>query len=173
MGSSSRKKWVPISSRKLETDFHDGTTTKKKEFNMKLIMDMTAEFITLTSILFTWYVDFWFFLMKYLSSLNIYCWDALVSHRGVLACYPGTLLSHLFFRTLWTYMSLMTISIFDVILECLDICLICLNKTNVVCYISILTFMFYDSAWRAAQVRTLTLLYCNLIVFGMPLFKIT
>ena len=29
MGSSSRKKWVPISSRKLETDFHDGTTAKK------------------------------------------------------------------------------------------------------------------------------------------------
>ena len=39
-------------------------------------------------------------------------------------------------------MSLMTISIFDVILGCLDICLICLNKTNVVCYISTLTFCF-------------------------------
>ena len=27
-----------------------------------------------------------------------YCWDALDSHRGVLACYPGTLSSHLFFK---------------------------------------------------------------------------
>ena len=30
----------------------------------------------------------------------------------------------------------------DVILGCLDVCL---NKTNVVCCISILTLMFYDS----------------------------
>ena len=78
-----------------------------------------------------------------------------------------------FLRTLWTCMSLMTISIFDVILGCLDICLICLNKTNVVCYIPTLTFMFYDSAWRAVQVRTLTLLYCDLILFNMQFFEIT
>ena len=63
--------------------------------------------------------------------------NTLVSHRGVLACHPGTLSSHIFFlRTLWTCMLLMTISIFDVILECLDIWLICLNKTNVVWCIS-------------------------------------
>ena len=48
-------------------------------------------------------------------------------------------------------MPLMTISIFDVILGCLDICLICLNKTNVVCHISTLTFMFYDSALRSGS----------------------
>ena len=42
-------------------------------------------------------------------------------------------------------MPLMTISILDVILGCLDLYLICLDKTNVVCYISILTLMFYDS----------------------------
>ena len=41
-------------------------------------------------------------------------------------------------------MLLMTISILDVILGCLDVCLICLNKTHVVCYISTLTLMFYD-----------------------------
>ena len=43
-------------------------------------------------------------------------------------------------------MLLMTIFILDVILRCLVVCLICLNKTNVVYYISILTLMFYDSA---------------------------
>ena len=34
----------------------------------------------------------------------------------------------------------------DVILRCIDVCLICLDKTHVVCYISILTLMSYDSA---------------------------
>ena len=43
-------------------------------------------------------------------------------------------------------MLLMTISILDVILGCLDVCLICLDKTNVMYYISILALMFYDSA---------------------------
>ena len=43
-------------------------------------------------------------------------------------------------------MSLMTISIFDVILGCLDVCSTCLDKIHVVCYISILTLIFCDSA---------------------------
>ena len=43
-------------------------------------------------------------------------------------------------------MLLMTLSILDVILKHLDVCLICLDKTNVVYYISMLTLMFYDSA---------------------------
>ena len=110
-------------------------------------------FMIPSSILFAWYVDFLFFLMIYMNLFRIHCWDALDSHRGVLACYPGTLSSHLFFRTPWTCMPLMTISIFDVILGYLDICLICLNKTNVMCYNSTLTFMFYDSAWEVVQVR--------------------
>ena len=36
-----------------------------------------------------------------------------------------------------------------------------------------LTLMSYDSAWEAVQVRTLTLLYCDLILFGMLFFGIT
>ena len=120
-----------------------------------------------SSILFAWYVDFLFFLMIYMNLFHIYCWDALDSHRGVLACCPGTLSSHLFFRTLWTCMPLMIISIFDVILGCLDICLICLNKTNVVCYISTLTFMFCDGAWEVVQVRTLTLSYNQIFLLNM------
>ena len=59
---------------------------------------------------------------------------------------------------------------FDVILGCLDACLTCLDKMHVVCYIAILTLMSYDSAWEAVQVRTLTLLYCDLIFFGMLFF---
>ena len=33
--------------------------------------------------------------------------------------------------------------------------------------------MFYDSAWEAVHVRTLILLYCDLILFGMLFFKIS
>ena len=33
--------------------------------------------------------------------------------------------------------------------------------------------MFYDSAWEAIQARILTLLYCDLILFGMLFFEIT
>ena len=33
--------------------------------------------------------------------------------------------------------------------------------------------MFYDSAWEAVQVRTLTLFYGNLILFDMSFFEIT
>ena len=121
-----------------------------------------------------WYLIAFLFLLEICLNLFYICfWANLASHKRVLACYPCTLSSHLSFRTLWTCMQLMTISIFDVILGWLDICLTCLNKKNVVCYISTLAFMFYDSAWRAVQVCTLTLLYCNLIVFGMPLSKIT
>ena len=43
-------------------------------------------------------------------------------------------------------MPLMTISIFDVILGCLDVCSICLDKMHVDCYTFILTLMSYDSA---------------------------
>ena len=43
-------------------------------------------------------------------------------------------------------MSLMTISIFDVILGCLDVCSVCWDKMHVDCYTSTLTFVFYDSA---------------------------
>ena len=34
---------------------------------------------------------------------------------------------------------------FDSIIECLDVCLICYDKIHVVCYIFVLTLMFYDS----------------------------
>ena len=54
-----------------------------------------------------------------------------------------------------------------------DDCLIIFDKMHVVWCISILTFMFYDSAWETVQVRTLTLLYGNLILFGMLFFEIT
>ena len=43
-------------------------------------------------------------------------------------------------------MLLMTIFILDVTLGCLGVYLICLDKTHVVYYISILTFMFHDSS---------------------------
>ena len=33
--------------------------------------------------------------------------------------------------------------------------------------------MFYDSTWEAVQVRTLTLLYRDLILFDMLFFEIT
>ena len=42
-------------------------------------------------------------------------------------------------------MLLTTISILDVILGCLNVGLICLDETHVVCYISILTLMVYDN----------------------------
>ena len=59
-------------------------------------------------------------------------------------------------------MSLCTMPLFDVMLDGFNIRLIVwfsLIKTNVVCYIFILTLMFDDSAWEAVQVHTLTLLY--------------
>ena len=33
--------------------------------------------------------------------------------------------------------------------------------------------MFYDSAWETVRVHVLTLLYCDLILFGMLFFEIT
>ena len=60
----------------------------------------------------------------YLNLFYICYWANLTSHKGALACYPGTLLLIYFFRTLWICMPLMTISIFDVILGCFDACLI-------------------------------------------------
>ena len=78
---------------------------------------------------------------------------------------------HLLSRVLWTCMLL--ISILDVILGCLDVRLICLDKTNVVCYISILTLIFYDSVWEAVQVHNLTLFYDHDWTFwlGMLILK--
>ena len=43
---------------------------------------------------------------------------------------------------------------FDLILGCLDVCLTCLDEMHVACYISILTLMSCDSAWKVVQVRT-------------------
>ena len=78
-------------------------------------------------------------------------------------------LYHLIFKIPWTCMLLWALFMLDMILKCLDVCLICLDKTNV-CYISILTLMFYDSAWETVQVCTLALLYCDLILFGRLFF---
>ena len=82
-------------------------------------------------------------------------------------------LYHLLFRIPWTCMLLWALFMLDMILKCLDVCLICLDETHVVCYISILNLMFYDSAWELIQVRTLTLFYCDLILFDMLFFEIT
>ena len=80
-------------------------------------------------------------------------------------------LSHSLSKILWTCMLLKIISMFDIILGCLDVCLTCLDKMHVVYYISILTLMSYDGAWKAVQVCILTLLYCDLILFGTLFFK--
>ena len=83
-------------------------------------------------------------------------------------------LSHSLSKILRTCMLLKIISMFDVILGCLDVCLICLDKTNVVCYIFIPTLMFYDNSWEAVQVHTLTLFffYHDLIFWlGMIILK--
>ena len=82
-------------------------------------------------------------------------------------------LYHLFFGIPWTCMLLWVLFILDMILRCLDVCLICLDKTHVMFYISILTLMFYDSAWETVQVHTLILIYCDLILFGRLFFEIT
>ena len=70
-------------------------------------------------------------------------------------------LHHSIFKIPRISMSLYTMPLFDVMLDCLKRLIIwfALIKTNVVCYISILTLMFYDSAWEAVQVHTLNLLY--------------
>ena len=106
-------------------------------------------------LVFNW---FWFLLEKCLNLFYICYWANLASHKGATSLLSRYSSSH-FLRIPWTHVLLMTISIHDVIFGCLDICLICLNKTHVVCYTSILTLMFYDSAWRAVQVRTLTLFF--------------
>ena len=127
--------------------------------------------INIVCLIFDW-LCFLFVVCEIISHLLL---SKLVSYKGALTYYPGTLLLTfffvVFFRTLWTCMPLMTISIFDVILGCLDVCLTCLDKIHVVCYISILTLIFCDSAWEAVRVRTLTLLYCDLILFSMQFFR--
>ena len=80
------------------------------------------------------------------------------------------------FKIPWISMSLCTMPLFDIMLDCLNIRLIvwfALIKTNVVCYISILTLMFYDSVWEAVQVHTLNLLYDYdwFFLFGMLFLK--
>ena len=69
-------------------------------------------------------------------------------------------LHHPIFKIPWISMSSCTMSM-------LDACLTCLDKMHVECYTSILTLMFCDSAREAVQVRILTFLYCDLILFGM------
>ena len=84
-------------------------------------------------------------------------------------------LHHSIFKIPRISMSLYTMPLFDVMLDCLKRLIIwfALIKTNVVCYISILTLMFYDSAWEAIQVHTPNLLYDYdwFFLFGMLFLK--
>ena len=52
----------------------------------------------------------------------------LVSHRGVLACYPGTLFLPSSSKILWMCMLSWAMSMFDAIIDCLDACLIIFDK---------------------------------------------
>ena len=69
-------------------------------------------------LVFNW---FWFVLEICLNLFYICYWANLASHKGALACYPGTLLLIFFSRILWTRTLLVTISMHDVILGCLNI----------------------------------------------------
>ena len=67
-------------------------------------------------------------------------------------------------------MSLCTMPLFDVQLDCLDIYLIIwssLIKMHIVYYISILTLIFYDSTQETVQVYTLTLFYDHDLTFWL------
>ena len=70
----------------------------------------------------------------------------------------------------WMCMLSWAMSMFDAILDCLDACLIISNRMHIVCHISILTFMFHDSAWEAIQVRTLILSNDQTFLFGKLFF---
>ena len=70
----------------------------------------------------------------------------------------------------WMCMLSWAISMFDAILDCPDACLIIFDRMHIVCHISLLTFMFHDSAWEAVQVRTLTLFYDKTFLLDILFF---
>ena len=118
----------------------------------------------------------WFllFLMIYVNLFRIYCWDILASHRDVDACKSGTPFLPYNPKILWMYMFSWDTTMFDAMIDCLDACLIVFDENTY--YVSNLQTnlsCFMIALWEAVQVRALTLLYCNLIVFDMPHFKIT
>ena len=79
---------------------------------------------------------------------------------------------HPIFKIPQISISLCIMPLFDVMLDCLGIRWIVwlsLIKMHIVYYISILTLMFYDSAWEAVQVHTLTLLYDHDLTFWLSM----
>ena len=75
-------------------------------------------------------LDIWLIVLL-LCGIEIYSHlllSKLVSHRGVLACYLGTLFRPSNSKILWMCMLSWAISMFDVIIDCLDACLIIFDK---------------------------------------------
>ena len=91
-------------------------------------------------LVFNW---FWFLLEKCLNLFYICYWANLASHKGATSLLSRYASSQ-FFRTLWACMLLVTISMQDVILGCLNIYSICLNKTNGVwCISKLISYVFW------------------------------
>ena len=75
-------------------------------------------------------LDIWLIVLP-LCDIEIYSHlllSKLVSHRGVLACYPGTLFLLSNSKILWMCRLSWAISMFDAIIDCLDACLIIFDK---------------------------------------------
>ena len=62
------------------------------------------------------------------------------SHRRVDARYPGTLFLPSNSKILWMCMLSWTMTMFDAIFDCVDVCLIIFDKIHVMCHISKLNF---------------------------------
>ena len=75
-------------------------------------------------------LDIWLIVLL-LCGIEIYSHlllSKLVSHRGVLACYLGTLFRPSNSKILWMCMLSWVMSMFDAIIDCLDACLIIFDK---------------------------------------------
>ena len=92
-------------------------------------------------LIFDW---LYFLFVLYMRLFWISYWANFISHRGVLACYPGTLSISPFLKFHEYSYLCVPWAMFAAILDCLDAYLIILDKMHVVCHISELTI---DVLW--------------------------